>query len=154
MWLRRKGRWYAQGEAEAHVWIPVSESGLIHFTNPELEEALLSGQYNHMKLGILYKKCYSMDQNSVYSITMVWLVLTASDSVQTTSINPHEQDTRQGYVSEAHKVLLLYTAVPQCPWAPNRQPTWWGGWRGERKLPRACFSGEKTKSQGYQEGPY
>lgn len=68
-----------------------------------------------MKLGILYKKCYSIDQNSVYSITKVWLVLIATDSMQTTFINPKEQDTCQGHALEAHKVRLLHIAVPQCP---------------------------------------
>ena len=68
-----------------------------------------------MKLGILNKKCYSIDQNSVPSITKVWLVLIATDSVQTSFINPKEQDTRQDHALEEHKVCLLHTAVPQCP---------------------------------------
>ena len=68
-----------------------------------------------MKLGILYTKCYSIDQNSVPSITKVWLVLIATDSVQMTFINPKEQDTCQGHALEVHKVRLFYTAVPQCP---------------------------------------
>lgn len=104
---------------------------------------------------LYYLKFYSVDQNSVYIITRVWLVLIATDSAQKSFINPKKQEVCKGHALGAHKVYLLYTAVPQGPWAPNTQshavPTLWGGWSGERKQSWACFSDENIESRGYHE---